>query len=282
MEKFDTEIYSKKVLKTIRKYRLVENGDKIFIGLSGGKDSASAGYFISKYVKENNVKCDIIGFHIILGDFIPKDVEKTARKQAEIFGIPFKTIELKNLGIDMEKISKLPRPVCSSCGTIKRYLMNKIPREMGGNKLCTGHHADDFIVFFFKNILGGNISWISKFTPLLPGRNKSIARIRPLFFVGGNENKKFCDALKIPYIEENACPYISIKKRIDKRREKWYETVESISRWQPNFRYQMMNGIISLSSHLYSNLTEPKECKICGEPTDGEICAFCKILKEIK
>ncbi len=282
MKGFDLNVYSNKILRTIKKYKLVENGDKIFIGLSGGKDSASAGYFISKYVRENKINCELVAFHIVSGDFIPKKVKEVVRQQAEIFGIPFKSIELKELGIDMEEISKLPRPICSSCGTIKRYLMNKIPREMGGNKLCTGHHADDFIVFFFKNILGGNISWIAKFTPLLPGRNKSIARIRPLFFVGGEDNKNFCDTVKIPYIEEDVCPYVFLKQKMDRRREKWYETIKSISEWQPNFREYMMNGILNLASQLYSTLSEPRECKICGEPTDGEICAFCKIVKGIR
>jgi len=282
MEKFEIEIYRKKVFRTISKFKLIEKGDRIFIGLSGGKDSGAACYLISEYVRKRKVQCEIIAFFIKLGDFIPEQVVETVRKQAEFCGVPFKLYNVKDFGIDFKKLSQLPRPICSSCGIIKRYLMNKIPREENANKLCTGHHGDDFIVFFMKNIIGNNIDWISKFTPLLQGRGKHISRIRPLFFVGGEENRKFCEEIKFPYIEEDICPYIFLKQKIDMRRKKWYETIEEIGKWQPNFREYMMKGILSLAERLNVMSDIPGECEICGEPTDGEICAFCKIVMQME
>ncbi|MCM8786177.1 MAG: adenine nucleotide alpha hydrolase family protein, partial [Candidatus Omnitrophica bacterium] len=163
------EIYKKKVFKTIEKYKLIEKDDKIFVGLSGGKDSGSACYLISEYARQNKINCEFVGFYIKLGDFIPEKVIGVIKKQAEMCRIELKIYNVNDFGIDYEKIAKLNRPICSSCGTIKRYLMNKISREEGATKLCTGHHGDDFIVFFMKNIIGKNIEWISKFTPYLKG-----------------------------------------------------------------------------------------------------------------
>lgn len=279
MKNFNTKIYKRKIFRTISKFKLIEDGDKIFIGLSGGKDSGAACYLISEYIREKKVKCELVSFFIKLGDFVPDEHIDTVEKQAEICKIPLKIYDVKNYGIDFKKLKKHPRPICSSCGIVKRYLMNKIPREEGANKLCTGHHGDDFIVFFMKNILGNNIDWIGKFTPLLPGRGKQLSRIRPLFFVGGKNNKKFCDEIKFPYVEEDKCPYIFLKQKIDKRRKKWYETIENIEMWQPDFKEHFLKGIISITEKIKTDRDEIKECEICGEPTSEKICAFCRILK---
>ncbi|MGC8976874.1 MAG: ATP-binding protein [Candidatus Ratteibacteria bacterium] len=281
MNGFNIETYKKKVFKTISKFKLVENGDKIFIGLSGGKDSGSACFLLTEYIKKYKIDCEIFGFFIKLGDFIPEEIINFVKKQAEICGIELKIYNIYDFGIDYKKISKLNRPICSSCGTIKRYLMNKIPREQGATKLCTGHHGDDFIVFFMKNIMGKNIDWISKFTPYLEGKAKQLSRIRPLFFVGGDDNKNFCDMIGFPYINEDICPHKFLKQKIDKRREKWYKTIKEISKWQPNFREYFLEGIIMLAEKLTKLSELPGECEICGEPTNTKICSYCRLLVSI-
>ncbi|MCM8808096.1 MAG: tRNA 2-thiocytidine biosynthesis TtcA family protein [Candidatus Omnitrophica bacterium] len=279
MNSFNPESYKKKIYKIISKYKLVQENDKIFIGLSGGKDSGCACFVLSEYIREKKLKCELVAFYIKLGDFIPDRVIETIKKQTEVAQIPLKIYDIKDFGISYKKIGTLNRPICSSCGTIKRYLMNKIAREEGATKLCTGHHGDDFIVFFMKNILGKNIEWISKFTPLLEGKGKQLTRIRPLFFGNGEDNKNFCDFINFPYIQEDVCPHFFLKQKIDKRREKWYEVIREISKWQPNFREYFLEGIIEIAKILSLNQKEPLECKICGEPTNKEICSFCRLLK---
>ena len=269
------ERYEGKVFRVIEKFKLLREGDKVFIALSGGKDSGAAGYMLVKYVREKGIGCELTAFHMNLGLPSSKEVEEVVKEQAKKLNIPLVTCNVADYGVDMAKIAQLPRPICSSCGVIKRYLMNKIPREMGATKVATGHHADDFIVFFFKDILGGNFSWIAKFTPLLPGRGKSIARIRPLFWVGGRENKKFCDSIGLPYLED-ACPYAHLK------RGKWYEIVEYMASKQPDFRRRMMIGITKLAELLPEETQTLRECEKCGEPTSTKVCAFCRLVQAQK
>ena len=59
--------YLNKIFRTIEKYRLVERGDKIFVALSGGKDSAAVLFVLKKFKEERNLDFEIIGFHISLG-----------------------------------------------------------------------------------------------------------------------------------------------------------------------------------------------------------------------
>jgi len=274
--------YEGKVFRTIKKYKLLRKGDHIFIALSGGKDSGAAGYMLVKYVREKRIDCNLTAFHINFGLPFSKRVEEIVREQARILEIPILVSNVSDYGVEMARVAKLKRPICSSCGLIKRYLMNRIPREMGATKLCTGHHADDFLIFFFKNMLGENYSWIAKFTPLLPQNGKSLARIRPLFCVGGQDNKKLCDELEFPYIEEDVCPHVFLKCGLDSKRDKWYEVIENIASWQRDFKERMMISISKLAKELSTKLDEPGECCKCGEPTNTEICAFCRLVEAQK
>lgn len=270
--------YLKKVWGTIKKFRLVERGDRIFIALSGGKDSASAAYTLKKFVEKKSFNAELIGFHINFSFPVSERVEKVVRKQADFLGIEILVVKLKKLGISMEELAKKSRrPICSVCGLIKRYLMNKIPREGGATKLATGHNLDDFLVLFFKNVVGGNLGWISKFKPLLPSPHpKLLSKIRPLFEVTDEEDRKLCESLSLPYLEEDVCPHVVLKCKIDKKREKWYQTINEIERWQRGFKSSMIKAIVRMSDFfvIEENL---RECSRCGEPTNKNICAFCRL-----
>ncbi|RLI05370.1 adenine nucleotide alpha hydrolase family protein [Candidatus Bathyarchaeota archaeon] len=276
------ERYLKTVHHTIERYRLVEPGDCIFVALSGGKDSGSALYTLTRYVEERGVECRLQPFHINLGFPFSQQVEEIVKQQVEFLGLSLKVFHASDYGVDMERIAKLPRPICSSCGLVKRYLMNRLPRELGATKLATGHHADDFIVFFFKNLLGGNLEWSSKFVPKLPTRGKQLGRIRPLFFVGGEENRRFAEEVGLPHLKEDLCPYSTYGCGVDRSKRMWLEVIDYISRRQRGFRRRMMTSIMRLAETLSTQRpeTQPlRECRICGEPTSGEICAFCRLLE---
>jgi len=274
------ERYEREIFRTIKKFKLVENSDNIFIALSGGKDSFAAGYMLTKYVKDKDIDCSLSAFHINFGSPFSNKVQDVVRKQANLLNLPLVVSKVSEYGIDMEKVAKLSRPICSSCGIIKRYLMNKVPREMGATKIATGHHADDFLTFFFKNMLGENFEWISKFTPLLPTSDNSLARIRPLFFVGRKDNEKLCNIMNFPYINDDICPHGYLKCAPESK-GKWYEIIDYIQSKQPDFRKNMMLSISKLANRIPIQ-SSPNKCKKCGEPTNSEICAFCRIVDAIK
>ncbi len=122
MRSFNLQRYKNKVFHTISRYKLVEKGDRIFAGLSGGKDSGSALSLICEYAKEKKIDCEIVAFYIKLGNFIPNRAIDVISKQAEICQVPLEVYNIVDFGIDYRKIAALERPICSSCGVIKRYL----------------------------------------------------------------------------------------------------------------------------------------------------------------
>ncbi len=282
MKNIMLDVVKKRIFKTIEKHKLVEEGDKIFIALSGGKDSATALFAMKEYMEKNSVNCELKAFHINFCLPISEKVQKVVEEQAKLAEVKMETVYVKDLGIDLEEIrKKSSRPICSICGVIKRYLMNKIPREKGASKLATGHNMDDFLVFFFKNFLNKNFEWISKFRPLLKGTHpKLLTKIRPLFYVGNKECELFCREKGIGYIEEDVCPHTYFNCVIDPKRKKWYEILYKIESFHKDFRYQMVKSIASYARFLKYEESKLLECKICSELTSQEICGFCKLVRK--
>ena len=274
----ESDAVRKRVFRTIEKYGLVKNGDKICIALSGGKDSACALFLLAKYVEEKNIECEIMALHLNLGLGESERVEDICKEQAARVGVKLESVSVRELGIDLREIAReKKRAICSVCGVVKRYLLNRLAREKGCDKLATGHNMDDFLVFFFKNLLSKNYFWISKFRPKVEGAHeKVVCRIRPLFFVGNAETELFCRENAIPYLQ-SPCPY-SRTAVVKVRRRKWYEMLYSCERFQRNFRYNLARSVVEMSGFFErGEAKEFRECRICGEPTNREICAFCRI-----
>ncbi len=278
--------YLKTVFKTIRTYGLVEEGDRIFVAISGGKDSFCCLYALKKYVEENSLDVDLRAFHISLGLKNAETIKRIVEKQCEFLDIELVVCNVKDYGIDLEELRRKNRPVCSACGVVKRYLMNKVPRELGANKVATGHHMDDFIVFFFKNFLGKNFSWIRKFTPLVKSEHpKLLTKIRPLFHVGGKENEKFFSRFNLPKASPELCPFFSLRSKLYEKTLKWYEMLYEIEKWSRGFRRQMISSIekfvVEMKESGKENGAKQKfiECKLCGELTSSQdgVCGFCKL-----
>jgi len=270
--------YLRKIFKTIEKYKLVENNDKIFVALSGGKDSLAALFALKKFKEEKNLNFELMGFHINLGTLGSEKIREIVEKQCELLEVKLIVFDLNKEGINLSEVAKRKRrPVCSVCGVIKRYLMNKIPRELGATKIATGHHGDDMLVFFIKNILGMNLSWISKFRPKVESGNpKLLTKIRPLFFVGRKENEEFVKSLGMPYVQESLCIYFKDKQRLYEKTNKWYDVFDNLENEMPGFKERLLNSIIKMSEYFKSE-EALKSCKVCGELTNTEICAFCRL-----
>jgi len=240
--------YLEKTFKTISKFKLIEKGDKIFVALSGGKDSAAALFSLTEYARAKGINCEIKGLHLNFGLPISNQVEDVVKKQASMAGVELISINLNDVGVSLkEAVKKSRRPICSTCGVIKRYMLNRVARELGATKLATGHNMDDFIVFFFKNLIGKNFSWISKFRPRVDATNaKLVCKIRPLFFTSQSEDEKFCLDNNIPFLEEDVCPHSYIKCKIDLNRDKWFRLIEDMEKTQTSRR----NSLALLSNFL--------------------------------
>jgi len=196
------------ILACIRKadnqFNLINNGDKICLGISGGKDSMSMFYSLHLFKKFSKTKFEIYPCMIDLGfdNFNPTVTKEFVEK----FGYSLKVVEAKSvyqiLKIQEEKQHKTNLP-CSICSKMKKAIINKTAHELGCNKVAFAHHRDDAIETLFLNeIYGGRMA---TFSPKMYLSSEKITFIRPLVLAKEADIKRLCAEENIP-ISSSHCP----------------------------------------------------------------------------
>lgn len=270
-EEHFVEHYLKKVEETIKKYKMFDKNDKILVAVSGGKDSTSLAYALH-----------LLGYNFE-GLYINLEIENYSNICEERVKEFFKLINKKlnivyvsEYGVKVRGIKN--KPVCSVCGTIKRYIMNKFAYENGFNVIATAHNLGDEIAFYFMNLYSGNLEYISKQKPVLEGYGKFVKKVKPLVYFTEKENLLFVLVNKLPYCNIE-CPYSKIGQQ---KQLEWKKIIYNIESKNPNFMIKLYKTNLKLFN--FKNESEIYECKICGYPTSSKdgICSFCKIREYFK
>ncbi|MEE0901510.1 MAG: tRNA 2-thiocytidine biosynthesis TtcA family protein, partial [Methanobrevibacter sp.] len=158
------ESIEKKVIKTVRKEKLLDKGDKVLVALSGGKDSVTTLEILNSFREMNII--DICAVTVDEGiDNYRQDGVDIAIRHAERLGIEHKVVSLKDTyGITLDEIMQKPnhKGSCSYCGVFRRTIINKAAREMGATKIATGHNLDDEVQAIMMNYLEGNTDNLTK------------------------------------------------------------------------------------------------------------------------
>jgi uncharacterized protein (TIGR00269 family) len=257
-EKCYPDFYLRLLKRSIKKYRILRNGERILAAVSGGKDSSAMAASLKK------LGYDVELFYIDLGinDYSTKS-EEAVKALASQLEIPLNVERLKKYGF---KISEIKRRTCSACGTAKRYLMNKFARLNGFDVVATGHTAEDITSFYLKNLAGGSKVWVEKLMPRNePFDAKVVTRVKPLFEMSEKENTLYVITESIPFITEE-CPFAP--------QPEWKEIIYDIERRKPGFAKNFVRGLVREEEELEVNY-----CSECGEISSTEICAFCRLKK---
>ncbi len=194
----------KYILGAIRKadqdFNLIEDGDKIAVALSGGKDSMLLFLALHMYQKFPNKHFDLCGIHVDVGfeDF-EHDLMKDFCKQYDLDLIIDKTkiFDILQLHKKNDKIQ------CSLCSTLKKGDLFKTAKEQGCNKIATGHHGDDAVETLFLNMMYG--SKVSTFLPKQYMSRQDMYQIRPMVYLHEEQIIKACEKNKIPAVRR-VCP----------------------------------------------------------------------------
>ena len=197
--------------KAIEKYNMIEEGDKILIGLSGGKDSITLAMGLKAlqrfYPKKFDMICASInpGFDFFDSDFLKSTCEK--------IGIPFieEKSHIKEIVFDIRN-EKNP---CSLCANLRRGILNSVAQREGCNKIALGHNEDDVLETFFLNLLyAGNLN---TFAPISYMDRSKITLIRPMIYISEKEIRKFIKRNNIEVMPK-VCPMDGVSKREDMKK----------------------------------------------------------------
>lgn len=192
--------------KAIEDYNMIEDGDKIAVGLSGGKDSICLLLALDNLRKWYPKKFDIVALTIDPGGnvFDTTELEQFCKS----LNIEY-VIERTNIKEVVFDIRKEKNP-CSLCANLRRGALNGVAESLGCNKVALGHHQDDVIETFLLSLFyEGNIH---TFAPTTYLSRKNIVTIRPMIYVTEKEIKGFANKNTFP-IMKKTCPNDGYSKR---------------------------------------------------------------------
>ncbi|WP_069650390.1 tRNA 2-thiocytidine biosynthesis TtcA family protein [Caloranaerobacter ferrireducens] len=187
------------IRKAVEEFNLIEDGDRIAVGVSGGKDSLTLLYGLKIFQRFSPVKYELEAITLTLG-FEDFDLSKVKEFVKEI-DVPY-TIKETQIGKIIFDIRKEKNP-CSLCARMRRGALHDLMKEKGLNKLALGHHADDAIeTLFLSMFYEGRIN---TFSPKTYMSRKDITVIRPMIYVTEHQIKGAVKKHNLPTVE-SPCP----------------------------------------------------------------------------
>lgn len=217
--------------KAIEEYKMIEEGDKIAVCLSGGKDSITMLQAFKALQRFYPKKFELIAISIDPGfDFFNTDFLNTICKPLEI---PL-FIEKSNAKEIVFDIRKEKNP-CSLCANLRRGVINSIAIREGCNKIALGHNQDDVLETFLLNLL--YTGSINTFSPVSYMDRSQITLIRPLIYTPEKEIKRYVKKNNISVMPK-VCPMDGVSKREDMK-----QLIFSLSKNIPMVRANLFGAI---------------------------------------
>lgn len=268
--------FRKQVEQSIRRKKLFTEQDNILVAVSGGKDSLA----LTKELKELNYRVSALHVDLNIPESSPKaraGVEHFCRS----FDVPLFVLETKNYGLPIPEIKRrVHRPICSVCGSIKRYFFNRFAVENGFTVLATGHNLNDETARLFSNVLSWDQTYLSSQTPCLEAEVGFLRKVKPLYRLTEFETANYCFLNGIePVIAP--CPY-SVGATFT-----FYKTLlADLEEEQPGRMVSFYEKFLEQGRPAFQKQTPEKEqavhpCQECGCPTSSEICSICRLRRQM-
>lgn len=200
------KILKKNIGRALHQYDMISDGDRILVGLSGGKDSLTLMWMLGERLKRVPINYDLIAVHIDLG--FDGGFGKSLEKYCPQIGFEVR-VEYTDYGVLAHSPVNSENP-CFLCSRLRRKRLFEIADELGCNKVAFGHNKDDIIETLFMNMCyAGEISSMLPSQTFFQGK---FTLIRPLAFVEENIIRRFA---KEKAFQEfmNPCPSALCSKR---------------------------------------------------------------------
>ncbi|MCQ2386888.1 MAG: tRNA 2-thiocytidine(32) synthetase TtcA [Clostridia bacterium] len=165
--------------KGIEKYKMIKDGDKIAVGISGGKDSLTLLKLLSMYQKFSNEKFELKAIAIDLNNNDKKTDYSKIQEFCDSISVPFivERTDIKEIVFDVRK-EKNP---CALCSKMRKGALYEVAVKNGVNKVALGHHADDLIDTFILSLFYEGR--LSTFAPKSYLDRTKITLIRPMIMI---------------------------------------------------------------------------------------------------
>ena len=216
--------------KAIKDYHMIENGDKIAVGVSGGKDSLVLLVLLAELRKYNHNPFHLEAITIDMGlgmDYSP------IQALCDQWNVPYTVVNTEIAPIIFEH--RKEKNPCSMCSKMRRGALNQAILDKGFNKLALGHHYDDAVETFVMNLLfEGRIGC---FQPVTDLDRTGITQIRPMLYIHEKTVDNFAKRMELPIIE-NRCPVDKETKRTEVK-----QLIYNLSQTYPDLKERIFGAM---------------------------------------
>lgn len=230
--KKDNQHYYNPIRKAILTHNMIEPGDRVAVGMSGGKDSTALFYFLDRIRREQRLGFDF--------ELVPISLDMA-------MGMSMAPLQefVENLGYELEIVPtdiativfdiRQEKSPCALCANLRRGILNRAAKDLGCQKLALGHHLDDAIETYFMNFLFHGK--LASFEPKTYLSRVDLTMIRPMLYLEETAIINFVAREELPVIF-NPCP-------VDKKtkREEVKQFVTKMAQDYPDIRQKFIKGM---------------------------------------
>jgi tRNA 2-thiocytidine biosynthesis protein TtcA len=256
----------RQVGEAIGDFGLIEEGDKVMVCLSGGKDSYGLLDILMSLQARSPLKFSLIAVNLDQKQpGFPADV---LPHYLDAVGVPYRIEEQDTYSV-VKRVIPEGGTMCSLCSRLRRGVLYRVAGELGATKIALGHHRDDILATFFLNLFfGGKLKTMP---PKLVSDDGKHVVIRPLAYVRERDLARYADAMRFPIIPCNLC---GAQENLQRR-----QVGIMLREWERQFPgrvesvFNAMSNVVT--THLMDRtLQDFAAIKARGEPVPGGDIAF--------
>lgn len=223
--------------KGVVKYRLIEDGDKILVGLSGGKDSLALLDLLARRSRILKPRFTVYAAHIALTNIDYRSDEEYLQHFAEERGVQFVRYETS-----FDASGDTRKSPCFLCSWNRRKALFTVAKELGCNKIALGHHMDDLLETLLMNITFQGA--FGTMPPKLVMKKFDMTIIRPMCLVHEADLAELA-AVKQYRKQIKNCPYEKDSHRADMK-----EVLRRLEALNPEARYSLWGSMTNIQEEL--------------------------------